>query len=215
MPYRNPNNYVKYSRAWPRRWPRPSPTAPSGPTSSTTSPTARRTSRPRRRRSGPRPTGKVDGFVSAVGSGGTLGGVSDGLKAKRKDIQIALADPPGAALYSWYTTGELKAEGSSITEGIGQGRVTKNLEGADRRSRLPDPGREVGCRSASSCSSTRGCAWAARPASMLPAPSASPRSSGPATPSSPCSAIYGTRYQSKLFDPGLPALEEPARAASG
>ena len=59
-----------------------------------------------------------------------LGGVSLGLKAKRGDIQIALADPPGAALYSYYTTGALKAEGSSITEGIGQGRITKNLEGA-------------------------------------------------------------------------------------
>ena len=74
--------------------------------------------------------GKVDGFVSAVGSGGTLGGCSDGLKGKRKDIKIALADVPGAALYSYYTTGALKAEGSSITEGIGQGRVTKNIEGA-------------------------------------------------------------------------------------
>ncbi len=84
--------------------------------------------------------GKVDGFVSAVGSGGTLGGVSDGLKAKRKDIQIALADVPGAALYSYYTTGALKAEGSSITEGIGQGRVTKNIEGAvvDRAYLIPD-----------------------------------------------------------------------------
>jgi cysteine synthase A len=74
--------------------------------------------------------GRVDGFVSAIGTGGTLAGVSIGLKAKRKDIKIALADPPGAALYSYYKTGELKAEGSSITEGIGQGRVTKNLEGA-------------------------------------------------------------------------------------
>ena len=84
--------------------------------------------------------GKVDGFVSAVGSGGTLGGVSDGLKAKRKDIQIALADVPGAALYSYYTTGVLKSEGSSITEGIGQGRITKNIEGAvvDHAYLIPD-----------------------------------------------------------------------------
>src|SRR5262249_30217777 len=84
--------------------------------------------------------GKVDGFVSAVGSGGTLGGVSMGLKAKRSSVAIALADPPGAALYSYYTTGELKAEGSSITEGIGQGRVTKNLEGVivDRAYRIED-----------------------------------------------------------------------------
>ncbi len=73
--------------------------------------------------------GKVDGFTCAVGSGGTLGGVSLALKERNPAIQIALADPMGAALYSWYTRGELKAEGNSITEGIGQGRVTANLEG--------------------------------------------------------------------------------------
>ncbi|WP_027056985.1 cysteine synthase A [Mesorhizobium loti] len=73
--------------------------------------------------------GKVDGFVSAVGSGGTLAGVAFGLKARSKNVKIALADPLGASLYSFYTSGELKAEGSSITEGIGQGRITANLEG--------------------------------------------------------------------------------------
>jgi len=73
--------------------------------------------------------GKVDGFICAVGSGGTLAGVGMGLKAKNDNIKIGLADPYGAALYSWYTGGELKAEGSSITEGIGQGRITANLEG--------------------------------------------------------------------------------------
>ncbi len=74
--------------------------------------------------------GKVDGFVCAVGTGGTLAGVSMGLKEKNKDIQIGLADPMGAALYNYYKHGELKAEGSSITEGIGQGRITANLENA-------------------------------------------------------------------------------------
>jgi cysteine synthase A len=73
--------------------------------------------------------GKVDAFVSAVGTGGTLAGVAAGLRQRKSDIVIALADVPGAALYSYYTTGELKAEGSSITEGIGQGRITANLEG--------------------------------------------------------------------------------------
>jgi cysteine synthase len=73
--------------------------------------------------------GKVDGFVSAVGSGGTLGGVSLALKERNPDVVIALADPMGAALYNWYAHGELKSEGSSITEGIGQGRITRNLEG--------------------------------------------------------------------------------------
>jgi len=73
--------------------------------------------------------GKVDGFVSAVGTGGTLAGTAIALRERKPDVAIAIADVPGAALYSYYTTGELKAEGSSITEGIGQGRVTANLEG--------------------------------------------------------------------------------------
>jgi cysteine synthase A len=73
--------------------------------------------------------GKVDGFICAVGSGGTLGGVSMALKARNPNVVIGIADPGGAALYNWYKNGELKAEGTSITEGIGQGRVTANLEG--------------------------------------------------------------------------------------
>ncbi len=71
--------------------------------------------------------GKVDGFTCAVGTGGTLAGVGMALKARNKNIKIALADPMGAALYAYYTTGTLKAEGTSITEGIGQGRITANL----------------------------------------------------------------------------------------
>jgi cysteine synthase A len=84
--------------------------------------------------------GRVDGFVAAVGSGGTLAGVGIGLKAENPAVTIALADPHGAALYEWYTNGVLKAEGSSITEGIGQGRITANLEGApiDRAYRISD-----------------------------------------------------------------------------
>jgi len=74
--------------------------------------------------------GKVDGFICAVGTGGTLAGVGIALKARNPKVRIGLADPFGAALYSYYTTGELKSEGSSITEGIGQGRITANLEGA-------------------------------------------------------------------------------------
>jgi len=71
---------------------------------------------------------KVDGFICAVGTGGTLTGVSIALKEYNKDIKIGIADPNGAALYNYYSNGELKAEGSSVTEGIGQGRITKNLE---------------------------------------------------------------------------------------
>ncbi|PPD42503.1 MAG: cysteine synthase A [Methylocystis sp.] len=84
--------------------------------------------------------GKVDGFVCACGTGGTLAGVGLALKAKNPAIKIGLADPFGAALYSYYTSGVLKAEGSSITEGIGQGRITANLEGApiDVAYRIPD-----------------------------------------------------------------------------
>ena len=84
--------------------------------------------------------GGVDGFVSAVGTGGTLAGVSMALKERDPRVKIALADPMGAALYSFYTTGELKSSGSSVTEGIGQGRVTANLEGApvDFAYQIPD-----------------------------------------------------------------------------
>jgi len=73
--------------------------------------------------------GRVDGFICAVGSGGTLAGVAMALRERKPDIAIGLADPFGASLYNWYTHGELKAEGTSITEGIGQGRITGNLEG--------------------------------------------------------------------------------------
>jgi cysteine synthase len=160
--------------------------------------------------------GKVDGFVSAVGSGGTLGGVSDGLKAKRKGIQIALADVPGAALYSYYKTGVLKAEGSSITEGIGQGRITKNLEGAvvDHAFLIPDEEsvpicfrllEEEGlCMGGSTGVNVAG---AIRLAQEL----------GPGHTIVTLLCDYGSRYQSKLFDPAFlrsKTLPVPAWLAS-
>jgi cysteine synthase A len=146
--------------------------------------------------------GKVDGFVSAVGSGGTLGGVSDGLKAKRRDIEIALADVPGAALFSYYTTGVLKAEGSSITEGIGQGRVTKNIEGAviDRAYMIPDAESVAICfqllEEEGLCvggSTGVNVAGAIRLAKEM----------GPGHTIVTLLCDYGTRYQSKLFDPAF------------
>jgi len=73
--------------------------------------------------------GKVDGFICAVGSGGTLAGVAQALREKKPGVSIGLADPLGSALFNYYSAGELKAEGGSITEGIGQGRITANLEG--------------------------------------------------------------------------------------
>jgi cysteine synthase len=84
--------------------------------------------------------GRIDGFISAVGSGGTLAGVAQALRERNPGVAIGLADPHGAALYSYYTDGELKTEGSSITEGIGQGRITANLEGLtiDRAYRISD-----------------------------------------------------------------------------
>lgn len=75
--------------------------------------------------------GKVDGFICSVGSGGTLSGVSMALKERNKDVVVGLADAMGSALYNFYDHGELKSEGSSITEGIGQGRITANLEGLE------------------------------------------------------------------------------------
>jgi cysteine synthase len=130
VPYRNPNNYVKYSA---RLAAALAASEPNGAVwANQFDNTANRqahietTAEEIWAETG----GKVDGFVAAAGSGGTLGGVSLGLKAKNPKIQIALADPPGAALYNYYAMGALVASpGSSITEGIGQGRVTGNLEG--------------------------------------------------------------------------------------
>ncbi|MEM0923324.1 MAG: cysteine synthase A, partial [Pseudomonadota bacterium] len=75
--------------------------------------------------------GKVDGFICACGSGGTLAGTAAGLRARKPEVKIGLADPDGAALWHYYTHGELKAEGSSFSEGIGQGRITANLDGLE------------------------------------------------------------------------------------
>ncbi len=84
--------------------------------------------------------GTVDGFICAVGSGGTLAGIAQYLREQKAGIKIGIADPPGAALYEYYKNGELKSEGSSITEGIGQGRITANLEGltVDMPYQVPD-----------------------------------------------------------------------------
>ena len=84
--------------------------------------------------------GRIDAFICAAGTGGTLAGVAEALRKRKPSVQIGLADPPGAALYHYYKNGSLKAEGSSITEGIGQGRITKNLEGlkVDLPFQIPD-----------------------------------------------------------------------------
>ncbi len=144
--------------------------------------------------------GRVDGFVCAVGTGGTLAGVGIALKERNPKIAIGLADPMGAALYNYYTRGELKAEGSSITEGIGQGRITKNLEGfqPDVAFQIPDEEaiplvfelleQEGLCLGGSSGINVAG---AIRLAQHL----------GPGHTIVTVLCDYGTRYQSKLFNP--------------
>ncbi len=144
--------------------------------------------------------GRVDGFICAVGTGGTLAGVGIALKERNPKVTIGLADPMGAALYSYYTQGELKAEGSSITEGIGQGRITKNLEGfrPDVAFQIPDEEaiplvfelleHEGLCLGGSSGINVAG---AIRLAKEL----------GPGHTIVTVLCDYGTRYQSKLFNP--------------
>jgi cysteine synthase A len=143
--------------------------------------------------------GKIDGFVSAVGTGGTLAGVAIAVRERNPNIAIALADPPGAALFSYYTVGELKTEGSSITEGIGQGRITANLEGleVDFAFRIPDEESVPVCfdllEHEGLClgpSSGVNVAGAIRLAREL----------GPGHTIVTILADYGTRYQSKLFN---------------
>ena len=144
--------------------------------------------------------GKVDGFTCAIGTGGTLAGVSMFLKSKNRKIKIAVADPLGAAMYSWFKHGKLESDGTSITEGIGQGRVTKNIEGApvDDAYQIPDYEalplvfellRQEGlCLGGSSGINIAG---AIRLAKDL----------GPGHTVVTILADSGTRYQSKLFNP--------------
>ena len=156
--------------------------------------------------------GEIDGFICAVGSGGTLAGVAAGLKGFNADIKVGLADPEGAALYEYYTSGEFKSPGSSITEGIGQGRITANLEGftPDFVYRIPDAEaiplifdliqHEGLCLGGSSGINIAG---AIRLAKDL----------GPGHTIVTVLCDYGNRYQSKLFNPeflaskGLPVPE--------
>ena len=154
--------------------------------------------------------GKIDGFTCAVGSGGTLAGVALALKARNPEVRIAAADPLGAAIYSWIKTGKLESHGSSITEGIGQNRVTANLEGAplDDAYEIPDEEAltiifslledEGLCLGGSSGINVAG---AIRMAHDL----------GPGRIVVTVLCDFGNRYQSKLFNPdflkgkGLPA----------
>ncbi len=146
--------------------------------------------------------GKVDGFICAVGSGGTLAGVGMALREKNRHVAIGIADPYGAALFNWYTAGELKSEGSSITEGIGQGRVTANLEGVgmDHAYQIPDAEaleqvydlvmHEGLCMGGSTGVNIAGAIRLARDL-------------GPGKTIVTILCDYGQRYQSKLFNPAF------------
>lgn len=196
VPYKDPNNYVHVSQRlagelgafWANQWDN----------------TANRDGH--FRSTGPeiwaQTGGKVDGFTCAIGTGGTLAGVSMFLKKKNPKIRIAVADPLGAAMYSWFKRGELRSEGSSITEGIGQGRVTENIEGApvDDAYQIPDAealtmifalAREEGL--VLGGSSGVNMAGAIRLARDL----------GPGHTVVTILADSGTRYQSKLFNPAF------------
>jgi cysteine synthase len=144
--------------------------------------------------------GKVDGFICAVGTGGTLGGVSMGLKAKRPSIAIGVADPMGSAIYSYYAHGELKAEGSSITEGIGQGRITANLQGAqvDKAYQIPDT---EALDAAFRLASEEGLCLGGSSGVNVAGAIRLARDLGPGHTIVTVLCDYGMRYQSKMFNP--------------
>ena len=197
-PYKNPNNYVRYSGRLAEELAK---TTPEGVIwANQFDNTANRQAHIET--TGPemweQTGGKVDGFICAVGSGGTLAGV--GMALQPKGVKIGLADPMGAALHSFYTTGELASEGTSITEGIGQGRITANLEGftPDMSYQIPDEEalpvvfdmleHEGLCLGGSSGVNVAG---AIRMAKEM----------GPGHTIVTILCDYGTRYQSKLFNP--------------
>jgi cysteine synthase A len=200
VPYKNPNNYIKYSARLAEALDKSEPHGAIW--ANQFDNVANRQAHVET--TGPeilaQTDGRVDGFICAVGSGGTLAGTAIALRAKQPNIAIGLADPPGAALYSYYTTGELKSEGASITEGIGQGRITANLEGlkVDHAFQIPDTeaveivfqllAEEGLCLGSSSGVNIAG---AIRLAKAL----------GPGKTIVTILCDYGTRYQSKLFNP--------------
>jgi cysteine synthase len=194
VPYKNPNNYVKYSgrlaKAMGAVWANQFDNVANRQAHiETTAPEI-----------WAQTDGKVDGFVSAVGSGGTLAGVSMGLKSKNKNIKLVLADPLGAALYSYYKTGELKSEGSSITEGIGQGRITANLEGAmvDDAFQIPD---SEAIPTAFDLLEYEGLCMGGSTGVNVAGAIRLARQMGPGHIIVTVLCDYGTRYASKLFNP--------------
>jgi cysteine synthase A len=146
--------------------------------------------------------GLVDGFICAVGSGGTLAGVAEALRALKPDVAIGLADPYGAALYSYYAEGELKSEGSSITEGIGQGRITANLEGLkiDHPYRISD---DEALRVLFDLAEHEGLNLGGSAGINIAGAMRMARDLGPGNTIVTILCDYGARYQSKLYNPAF------------
>ncbi|MAQ85192.1 MAG: cysteine synthase A [Maritimibacter sp.] len=200
VPYKNPNNYVKYSGRLAEKL---AQTEPGGAIwAQQFDNTANR--RAHVETTGPeiweQTGGKVDGFVAAVGSGGTLAGVAEVLQPK--GVKVALADPMGAALHSFYTTGEFKSEGSSITEGIGQGRITANLEGF-----TPDFSYQISDDEALpyvfDLLRDEGLVMGGSTAVNMAGAVRLARELGPGHTIVTILCDYGSRYQSKLFNPSF------------
>jgi cysteine synthase A len=194
VPYKNPANYVHVSERlakelgafWANQWDN----------------TANRDGH--YRSTGPeiweQTEGRVDGFTCAIGTGGTLAGVSQFLKEKSEKIRTAVADPMGAAMYHWFKHGELKAEGSSVTEGIGQGRVTQNIQGApvDDAYQIPD---SEALPIIFDLVKTEGLVLGGSSGINVAGAIRLARALGPGHTVVTILADSGTRYQSKLFNP--------------
>ena len=200
VPYKNPNNYVRYSgrlaEALAEREPNGAIWANQFDNTANRQAHIEGTGPEIWRQTG----GKVDAFVSAVGTGGTLAGVGISLKERRPDVVIALADPMGSAIYDYYEHGELKAEGSSITEGIGNGRITRNLEGApvDAWFKIPD---EEALPLVFDLVEEEGLVLGGSTGINIAGAIRLARKMGPGHTIVTLLCDYGNRYQSKLFNP--------------
>ncbi len=202
LPYANPGNYVRYSETLAKEL---AETEPNGAIwANQFDNTANReghaatTGQEIWQQTG----GRIDAFTCAVGTGGTLAGVAIALKEKNPDIRITLADPMGSALYNYFAKGELKAEGNSITEGIGQGRITKNLEGApiDDALQVTD---EEALPLVFELLKNEGLCLGGSSAINVMAAIKLAREIGPGHTIVTILCDFGTRYQSKLFNPAF------------
>ncbi|MCO4824162.1 MAG: cysteine synthase A, partial [Amylibacter sp.] len=146
--------------------------------------------------------GKVDGFICACGSGGTLTGMAEGLRSKNKDIKIGIADPDGASLFHYFAHGELKADGGSIAEGIGQVRITKNLEGlaVDYAYNIPDA---EGLPIVFDLLQNEGLCMGLSTGINVAGAIRMAKDMGPGHTIVTILCDYGSRYQSKLFNPAF------------